>query len=527
MPETQTFAYTGAVQEWVVPTWVTEVTIECWGAQGGTLGAFAGSIGFAGRGGYATGTLAVTPGETLYLYVGGTSETQTGGWNGGGRGYGYYGGGGGTDVRYGGTTLADRVIVAGAGGGGGPNSNYKGGDGGGLSGADGLSPYGDQGRGGTQTAGGSRGGALGVGGDGDPLSNIASGGGGGYYGGGGSGFDGGGGGGGSSYIGGVTAGSTTAGQRVGHGQITLTWEITNQPPNAPLLIAPADGSVVDVAGTQRFDWDFSDPDPGDSQSAYNLRYRAVGAATWVETGWVATPNSYHDVTGAAFTAGTAYEWQVATKDALGVEGPFSGSWFFTAVAEPDAPTWMDPLNGQTLTADSYAGVISAPDVAESEWRLVADNAGSIDESTILQGPVRKTVGDLRTHTFSGLANNTPIWWQARVKFNGLWSKWASVRTPVSFTPPPAPTFVLTPADDPPTILVDITNPTPGPSEPPVTHNEIYVTDPGKSEERRADAVPPNGSWLYRTPAGDQAGGVDYSGRIRVVAHGDNGTSASS
>lgn len=52
----------------------------------------------------------------------------------------------------------------------------------------------------------------------------------------------------------------------------------NQPPNAPILTAPADGSTIDRASTQRFDWDFSDPDAGDSQSKYDLRYRRTDVA---------------------------------------------------------------------------------------------------------------------------------------------------------------------------------------------------------------------------------------------------------
>jgi hypothetical protein len=92
--------YTGAVQNWVVPKCVTSVTLTVYGAQGSNgLGptcrnfpsASAGGIG--GFGGEAFGTLSVTPGDTLFVYVGG----QTG-WNGGGdtgKGYGLEGGFGG------------------------------------------------------------------------------------------------------------------------------------------------------------------------------------------------------------------------------------------------------------------------------------------------------------------------------------------------------------------------------------------------------------------------------------------------
>jgi hypothetical protein len=91
------FAATGAVQTFVVPTGVTWLQVDASGAQGGT-----GASGVGGSGGRVQGALEVTPGETLYFYVGGAGAQQVGGWNGGGAGSsaGTGGGGGGaTDIR--------------------------------------------------------------------------------------------------------------------------------------------------------------------------------------------------------------------------------------------------------------------------------------------------------------------------------------------------------------------------------------------------------------------------------------------
>lgn len=270
---TTTFDYTGDVQTYVVPPGITSVEIEVWGAQGQatTVDDYA-PFSTGGLGGYAIGTLSVTPGETLNIYVGGQGTDGSGGYNGGATGGSATPGSGGTagnggsgggasDVRQGGTALTDRVIVGGGGGGGGRNytngscvpcgTGGDGGDGGGTSGLDGDDPadaiygiyfnVGSGAGGGTDVAGGAAGdgtegpdgnmGALGIGGIGvNGAYGIASGGGGGgYYGGGsgagansGSGAAGGGGGGGSSYVGGVTDGSTTPGLRSGNGQIIIT-----------------------------------------------------------------------------------------------------------------------------------------------------------------------------------------------------------------------------------------------------------------------------------------------------------------
>ncbi len=241
---TASFSYTGSQQTWTVPSGVTSIQIECWGAQGGER-----SAGVSpGLGGYAKGYRSVSPGQSLYIYVGGqgtgVSNSVFGGagWNGGGNAEGSGGGGGGgTDVRAGGTALTNRIIVAGGGGGTGYNAGDAG-DGGGLTGgdggnaADGSAAYG--GDGGTQSAGGAGGstggtsGTLGQGGNGGDRTGIgySGGGGGGYYGGGGGGGCvvygtgyGASGGGGSSYLGGVTGGTTTPGVRSGNGQVIISY----------------------------------------------------------------------------------------------------------------------------------------------------------------------------------------------------------------------------------------------------------------------------------------------------------------
>ncbi|WP_168735899.1 glycine rich domain-containing protein [Cohnella fermenti] len=205
------FDFTGAVQTFTVPATGT-YTLELWGAQGGS---YSGSNG--GHGGYSTGQVNLTKGETLYINVGGTTGTGAGGWNGGGSTAGVAkGGGGATDIRKGGQALTDRIIVAGGGGGG---QAGAGGVGGGTTGGTGYKNCcGTVGSGGTQTAGGTGGGTsgvLGIGGNGATGSDGLYGGagGGGYYGGGGANsdvslVDDGGGGGGSGYIGGVIGGTT-------------------------------------------------------------------------------------------------------------------------------------------------------------------------------------------------------------------------------------------------------------------------------------------------------------------------------
>lgn len=239
---TDTFNFTGAMQTYVVPAGVTTITIETWGAQGG-----ANWVNNVNYGGYAKADFAVTPGETLYIYVGGQPTTIAGGFNGGGTGEGAgKGGGGGTDVRQGGTSLNDRIIVAGGGGGGGYWSNLHvvGGVGGGSTGGDG---YRDPsyaanpgGLGANQTGPGANGtcvnfnvtamaGGFGYGGSTNACGCEGYGGGGGWYGGAASGNCRGGGGGSGYILPIATNPSVSSGVKAGHGRVVIGVNTTSTP----------------------------------------------------------------------------------------------------------------------------------------------------------------------------------------------------------------------------------------------------------------------------------------------------------
>jgi hypothetical protein len=235
----KTFGYTGAMQTFTVPPCVSVLSIEAFGASGQSV-TTSGVVNRGGWGGRVRAVYPVTPGQVLYLFVGGTD-----GYNGGGNGALYGGNGGGaTDVRIGDTALTGRILVAGGGGGAGSNcmvsANY-GGHGGDTIGEMGWN-CGQQiwwvGTGGTQTGGGmslgnmAMPGTFGIGGDGG--NNEGGGGGGGYYGGGGGGY--GGGGGGSNYANATALQvATNRGMRIGHGQLSIYYSEDGTKP--PVLAA--------------------------------------------------------------------------------------------------------------------------------------------------------------------------------------------------------------------------------------------------------------------------------------------------
>jgi len=237
LAHSKTWHFTGSEQFFKVPEGAHFATISATGAIGGGR--------FGGYPGRVRARVPVVPGETLAIFVGGTASQH--GFNGGAPGtsgscphhcHGR-GGGGASDVREGGDSLQDRIVVAGGGGGTGGyewrygrgSANGTGGLGGGATAGEGgmNAGGGGGGGGGTQQYGGAGGtgcpaynrgqgtsGTLGEGGVGGFQDGTGGGGGGGgYYGGGGGGSGGygcdsgsgdgypawaGGGGGGSSYV---------------------------------------------------------------------------------------------------------------------------------------------------------------------------------------------------------------------------------------------------------------------------------------------------------------------------------------
>ena len=330
---TTNILFSGARQTWVVPDGIQSLSFVVEGAQGGNYGQL--NSGFGGR---ISGTLFVTNGMVLNLYVGGQgaiTNPYTGGWNGGGKASASSDvpggtGGGASDIRIGGTSVTNRVIVAGGGGGAGAGAGGAGGAGGGVTAGSGVTGQAGGGFGGTSSAGGAAGGGYGGGGNGATGISVSGGiggsgyyggggGGGGWYGGGGgggdsdlTGYDGGGGGGGSSYASPTRTTNVVhvQGARPGHGQITLTYISPTAPSNTswPILSGfPRTGQVLTsgdgtwsspTALTYRYQWQNSPATnglwsnatgAGNSTASYTVSTNDVGLFLRVE---VTASNSY-------------------------------------------------------------------------------------------------------------------------------------------------------------------------------------------------------------------------------------------
>jgi hypothetical protein len=559
----------------------TPLTVDLKGPGGGAGDkASNGTRAAGGAGGRVTGTVdisAMTPGvSTITVVVGGkgattpntytgSESTIAGGYNGGGSvaiDYGGNGGGGGgaTDIRIGGTGLANRKAVAAGGGGSGASSNTTtvggvGGAGGAATGATGGkngTTGGSGGVGGGAAAGGAGGagtggssaGSAGTSGNGGAgamatggLSGYAAsggGGGGGYFGGGGGGgsfsasvntTNGGGGGGGSNYVAGLLA-STVNTQGGGSaaatdGSATLTYNVV---PNQPTLTAHANGD--DTAGVA-VTWAFSDPDPGDTQSKANVRWR-VGAGAWttITNAVVGAGTTYTFAANTFQTAGVigqSVEWQVQTYDAANALGPWSASSFVVPRREPTTTptiTLPTPFNSRTpavtvanTTQFRYARVtvldVTAGTTTDFGWTDFTTEQTTITYALPFFNYVNGQSYTFKAYTADYI--DVPV--SSPVSANNTVT--SAVDAPLQPT--------LTATADPTTasVLIAVTNPGSDPS--PAVRNEVYRTDLGHNgvEARIASNVTPGGTFTdwqpptntsvrYRVAAVSAAGNRTYS-----------------
>lgn len=126
-PTIYRFTCTESLQTFDIPAdgWYT---IDAYGASGGTSVGMGNGTHLGGKGGHVGAKYYFTQGERLYITVGNSGNGATisdsylpirGGYNGGGSAVSvnFGSGGGASDVRIGGTSLSDRILVAGGGGG--------------------------------------------------------------------------------------------------------------------------------------------------------------------------------------------------------------------------------------------------------------------------------------------------------------------------------------------------------------------------------------------------------------------------
>ncbi len=364
---TYNFWYTGAIQNWKVPTGITQVSITIAGAQGGMT-----DLGDPGKGAVFTAHCSVIPGHVLSILAGGKGADGVNAYE-----KDAAGGGGGSwvydstiaGVHTGTPTLSGLLAVAG--GGGGDGTSVQGSDGGtdlvnnsttwifqsnnsGGTGGNGGGTFGSGAGGGGWLSNGV--GGVNCGGGGDWANNFTGGyanygvggyggGGGGYalafvgYGGGGGGYNGGmgggfvqflgasGGGGGGSYLNGTVLGSVVA-NNAGYGYVTIQYTLPIGTPPFTYTWSPGGQTNNTVTGL--------------SAGTYTVMVTDNGGCTTTATATLTQP-------------GTLTITSLVENNVPNCNGVDNATVSISGGTTPYTYLWSDPTHQTTATASNLTG----------------------------------------------------------------------------------------------------------------------------------------------------------------------------
>ncbi|GAA3409003.1 hypothetical protein GCM10020370_47240 [Paenibacillus hodogayensis] len=172
--------------------------------------------------------------------------------------------------------------------------------------------------------------------------------------------------------------------------------LANRAPNAPSNLTPGTpwlSAPARIPGvTPALQWIFSDPDPGDSQSAFQVVVYHSSNVAVHDSGWVYSGTNVYAVPPNVMERGHVYYWLVRTKDSFGLESPFSEarymqtnllpSLYLTSYTDNQTLynnvmtfTWAynDP-DGQTQSAFQVVGT-------RDNWASWSYNSGEIQASS--------------------------------------------------------------------------------------------------------------------------------------------------
>lgn len=218
----------------------------------------------------------------------------------------------------------------------------------------------------------------------------------------------------------------------------------NMAPTAPTGLTR---SNFDATQAGDFTWTFSDPDSGDSQSAYQLQIiRVSDSVTVVDTGKVASTTSSHTLAASTLANNIQYQWKVATWDQSDVMGPYSSLATFYTSAKPSATITNPATDGATVPTSSLTIEWSFSD-PESEGQLAYQVKLTDNADVVLWDSGKITDASARNRTIEyTLANSTNYKAKLTVWDAKDIASTEVIRTfTVSFTPPYAP--VVTPTAD--------------------------------------------------------------------------------
>jgi hypothetical protein len=256
---------------------------------------------------------------------------------------------------------------------------------------------------------------------------------------------------------------------------TTVIDTFNLPPTAPILTPPTN---YDATVAKAFTWTPTDPNPGDTQSAYQLQILDADLGTTaLDTGKVTSTVSSHNVAGGTLTNVKSYQWRVKTWDALDAEGDWSEYSTFQTSAGGQV-TITDPAVDNPVgldTDDTYVTWTVTGATVQASYRIILRRMSTLAVVSDT-GWVTSTA---TTALVSGMATDVQYRVEIQVRNAALVLSGIGQRllTP-SYATPEAPVVTLSDMSDQGYMLVSVTNPLPGQPEVPGSPEYGFETGTG-------------------------------------------------
>jgi hypothetical protein len=283
----------------------------------------------------------------------------------------------------------------------------------------------------------------------------------------------------------------------------------NIPPNAPILDAEPN---YDATAANLFGWTFSDPNVGDTQTAYEFQIdNATTLASVVATGKVVSGTSSRNVTGGTLSNGNNYRWRVRTWDSEDEVGAWSAYGFFSTTAGGSV-TILTPAsdNPAGVITDNYTVTWSVSGTTQASYRVrVVRTDTEVQHSDT--GFVTSTA---TSHEITGLLSDVEYRIEVTVRNAALVATNTATRLlTTNYNEPETPLITVQAINMGGYISVGVTNPAPTGDKPDIVTNQVQRRRVGDEEWVSVAEIGEDGSYQdYHV-----ASGIAYEYQVVGVA----------
>lgn len=284
-------------------------------------------------------------------------------------------------------------------------------------------------------------------------------------------------------------------------------DVANVAPTGPTLASKANFDATDDA---LFEWTFNDPNPSDTQSAYQLEINTAAGAAAYDSGKVTSATGSATLPGSSIDNDEDFQWHVKTWDAADAEGEWSDFSTFSTASTGVVTITVPDADNPDLFSSYYTVEWEVSGATQDHYRVVVVN-------TVTSATLSDTgwlAGADTSHEVTGMASETQYRVEVTAQASSVDTNTDTVLLTPDYSNPETPSITATGQDADAYALLTVTNPTPTGSRPEAARNDILRRVSGSSGDYTIVATTqPNGTGRDYTAAS----GVAYEYVARAQA----------